>query len=489
MLVRAATAANLDKWTRQAERLEVGKNNQYFNQDAGLHVDKKRLARLEGDYLKHSLRFVKEFGREPEPLFLMSVDTIGKAKTFRFLLRLYETRTSGIVSKKYKLKGSPVNWGSWRQFAASTDDSVARKEVFDDFLEKSKKLVPHIRARFDGYAKAASQYDTDPLSMYLKLEGIDYERLISFVDNLGSSLKAVFRESLAHFSKEIVRRDADYYDDFYFFRTRIFRKYAENFPVKTDPVSQIIRTMKWMGLDATKIKVDDVDRKGKNASAFCSPIKVPSDVRLSYRKSNPLEDFTAIFHEFGHGIHFSSIDPKATFWNRYNVASGVAEIFSIFFEGLMHDALYLTDELGLSDAVASDLVERFRFNQLFFATFYSANSTMKLNYWHDGLSIDEATKLYSDLTEKYMGIRYPGEYWRVHHVMPDYILYSPSYMLAAVRANELAETLRSKFGDKYWRESGAGRLLTDLMLVGQEIRLDSFSHLDVDSYVRLLSHN
>jgi hypothetical protein len=462
---------------------------QYFKQAVGLHADKKRLARLEKSSLGHSLVFVKSFGRQPEPLFLMSVNTIGYAKTFRFFLKLQETRISRLISKQHKVNGRPVNWGSWRQFAASTDDSAARKEVFNDFLAKSKQLVAYIRARFDGYSKAVSKYDTDPLSIYLKLEAIDYGTLISFVDNLGSTLKPVFRESLERFSREILGREAEYYDDFYFFRARIFRKYAEEFPVKTDPVSQIVRTMKWMGLDARRIKVDDADRKGKSASAFCYAIKVPSDVRLSYRKSNPLEDFTGVFHEFGHAIHFSSINPEESFWNKYNVASGVAEIFSIFFEGLMHDQLYLTDELGLSDAIATDLVERFRFNQLYFVAFYSANSAMKLNYWHDGLSMDEATKLYSDLSERYMGIRYPGEYWRLHHVMPDYILYSPSYMLAAVRAHELAEALRSKFGDKYWRENGAGRFLAELMQVGQGIKLDRFSRLDVNSYAKLLSQS
>jgi oligoendopeptidase F len=213
---------------------------------------------------------------------------------------------------------------------------------------------------------------------------------------------------------------------------------------------------------------------------------VPSDVRISYRKSNPLEDFSGIFHEFGHGIHFSSIGAGQSCWNRYYVSMGVAEIFSIFFEGLLHDRRYLRDELGLSEEVASDLMSRFTFNQLFFVTFYSANSMMKLRYWHDALSMDEATRLYAELTERYMGIRYPGEYWYLHHVLPEYILYSPSYLLAAVRANELVETLRSRFGEKYWRDPGSGGFLMELMRVGREIPLDRFSHLDVNSYVRLL---
>jgi oligoendopeptidase F len=246
--------------------------------------------------------------------------------------------------------------------------------------------------------------------------------------------------------------------------------------------------MKWMGLDARMIKVDGADRKGKSASPFCSAVKVPTDVRISFRKSNPLEEFTGVFHEFGHGIHFSSIVADRPFWSRYYVPMGVAEIFSIFFEGLMHDGKYLRDELGLSASITSDLLSRFTFNQLYFATFYSANSVMKLRYWHDALSMDEATNLYEELTEKYMGIRYPGEYWYLHHVLPDYILYSPSYLLAGVRAHKLAEVLRSRFGETYWRETGTGRFLMDKMRLGREMELDD-SYRDVGSYVRLLSQH
>lgn len=244
--------------------------------------------------------------------------------------------------------------------------------------------------------------------------------------------------------------------------------------------------MRGMGLDARKIKVDSANRKRKSVSAFCFAIRVPTDVRISYRKSNPLENFTGVFHEFGHGIHFSSITRDVPFGDRYGVSMGVAEVFSTFFENLMHDRNFLKHELGISDVVASDLVERFRFNELFFVAFYSANSTMKLRYWHGGLSFEQATRLYAEMTEKYMGIRYPGEYWLLHHVMPDYTLYSPSYLLAAVRALELRNALRSKFGEGYWKEKGSGKFLLELMAPGRGIELERFSRLDVGPYVKSL---
>ena len=143
-------------------------------------------------------------------------------------------------------------------------------------------------------------------------------------------------------------------------------------------------------------------------------------------------------------------------------------------------------KLGLPGPIAHDLVERFRFLEQLFVTFYSANSIMKLRYWHDGLSIERASKLYTRMTAKYMGISYPGEYWLLHHIMPDFHLYGPSYLLAQVRAHELRDALVSTFGRRYWQEKGAGRFLLDLMRPGRSIELGRFSKLDSESYVKFL---
>ncbi|HUI01303.1 MAG TPA: hypothetical protein VLU99_09155 [Nitrososphaerales archaeon] len=481
--------SSVGSWTKQAESIETAKNLLYFRQLVGLKFDRARLSSLESRSKTHYSGYLRRFGASegaPRALFLMAVSTVGAAATYRQLLKLHEARAKRVVSREHTFRGSPVNWGSWRQFAAATDDSDARKDVFDDFIVKSSILAPLIKSRFESYRAVAERWGTDPLSIYLEQEGISYGRLTSLALRLGELAAPAFRDSLDLYAPEIVGRPAEYFDDYYFFRNRVFRRYEKELPTKERPIQKISRTMKAMGLDASRIAVDEADRPGKHASAFCSGIRIPTDVRISYRKANPLEDFSAVFHEFGHGIHFSSIDPQASFADRYGVASGVAEIFSIFFEGLVHDRLYLTSELGLPEGVANDIVSRFKFNSLFFAAFYAANSVLKLAYWHDRLAFESLDELYADLTERFIGIRYPGAYWKLHHVMPDYILYSPSYLVAAVRALELKDHIASRFGETYWRERGAGKALLELMRPGQSLDL-GFSKLDEEAYVRSLS--
>ncbi|MFZ0510470.1 MAG: hypothetical protein WAM14_02590 [Candidatus Nitrosopolaris sp.] len=77
---------------------------------------------------------------------------------------------------------------------------------------------------------------------------------------------------------------------------------------------------------------------------------------------------------------------------------------------------------------------RNKFMELFFVTFYTANSLMKLEYWNKNLTVEEACDVYSRLIKEYLGLEIPGEYWLLHHILPESIMYVPSYIVAAVKA-------------------------------------------------------
>jgi hypothetical protein len=122
--------------------------------------------------------------------------------------------------------------------------------------------------------------------------------------------------------------------------------------------------------------------------------------------------------------------------------------------------------------------------ELFFVTFYAANSLMKLEYWNKNLTVDETSDVYSRLIKEYTGFEIPGEYWLLHHILPESIMYVPSYMLAAVRAAELDHYMQNNFGDKWWTEIGAGRALRAIMEPGANIDLSQFSKLDINVFMK-----
>jgi hypothetical protein len=103
---------------------------------------------------------------------------------------------------------------------------------------------------------------------------------------------------------------------------------------------------------------------------------------------------------------------------------------------------------------------------------------MKLEYWKKNFSIDQACEVYSKFIKEYTGFDIPGQYWLLHHILPESIMYVPSYLLAAVRAAELDTYIKNRFGDKGWEEKEAGKDLRKIMRPGAGIDLFIFSKLD-----------
>jgi len=126
---------------------------------------------------------------------------------------------------------------------------------------------------------------------------------------------------------------------------------------------------------------------------------------------------------------------------------GITEIFSIFLERLTRNKKYLEKKIKISNRGKRDkIIELNNLMELFFVTFYSANSLTKMDFWMNKRSIENTNKIYSSMMKKYTNIEMPGQYWMLHHIMPESIMYVPSYLLAAVRAAELEKKLKNYMG-------------------------------------------
>ena len=195
--------------------------------------------------------------------------------------------------------------------------------------------------------------------------------------------------------------------------------------------------------------------------------------------------FRLVSHEAGHAVHASSINKDIDHWDKYYMPEGITEVFSIFFEGLTKNNDFLTEsELNIKKESISKLNYLNKFMELYFITFYTVNSLMKIDYWKNNLSIEQASDLYSKLLKEYTGIEMPGEYWLLHHILPESIMYVPSYLIAAVRASELETFLKNKFGNEWWKEKSVGKELKEIMSPGAKLDLYYFSKLDPDSYIK-----
>ncbi|MEK6852973.1 MAG: hypothetical protein AABX59_03780 [Nanoarchaeota archaeon] len=468
------------EWCHKDEKLHARKNEEYFKLTAGLDYDKRLLKDLEKQSAVHATNFLERF-KDPEILRLTNIATIAGSHAHRAYLDFYETRNK-VITAKYKLGGKEVNWATWRQFVSLKSEPKVRKEVYDTFVKKTKLISPLIERHFNIYKKIFSSYKINILDFYLKYQPISEEELLELIESMKQKAKKPFQELATYYGDKLLAKPLEYYDDLYFVRNFIFNEFVKDFR-NLDPLVKVRKSLNNLGINTEKIKVDSESREGKNPSASCHFVKIPGDVRVLFKKENPVNDFSSVYHEFGHAIHGSSISERLPYWTKYCLSSSLAEIFSIFLEQFFKSDPYLRNLIGKR---AEELRKRYDFTELFFVSFYSANSLLKLKYWKKNLSIEQANELYSRLTEECMGIRYPGQYWQLHHIMPDSLIYEPSYLIAAVRAAELEEHILNRFGEKWWEEKDAGKFLKEIMSQGRDLNVGKFSKLNVNLYFKKL---
>ena len=518
---------NLKQWCEIDERIYIADEDERYKQYAGFDYSEAVIEQLADMKLRNAQIFLRSFS-EPREIYLNAIESIADSKTKKLELKLHNLRNKKIISSKYKFDNVPVNWSTWRQFNSIEKDSLKRKHVFDEFIAKTKYIAPTIERRFSDIKKVYSEYgknigskrgnrdntnnsnsrndirsgskgnnndsnepsktikkaNMSPLDGYLENEKLSYSQLIQFVKSMGQQAKKPFREALTDVSEKVLGREAEYYDDFYFFRNKVYSDMEKNFS-GIDPLLEVKKTLELIQFDLSKINFDVDNRKNKYPSPICFFVQVPNDIRVLYETESPYFDLQGCFHETGHAIHATSIDPSLEYWNRYSFSMGIAEIFSILVERLTKNSNYLESVLRIKDEnIRHELASRNNFMELFFVTFYTANSLMKAEYWHKDLSIEDANILYSELIKEYTGLEMPGEYWMLHHILPEAIMYVPSYLLAAVRAKELDIYLQNKFGENWWANENAGKHLQEIMKPGAKIELERFSKLDSSLFIK-----
>ena len=453
------------------EKFVVQIREQRYNQKAGLSYDKKLMESVSETLVGLSSEFLNSY-EEPRTFYLDAIDTIAEARKLPLSLEIYDKRMSLISTKKFQFNKKPVNWGSWRQFNAQISNPNDRKQVFDYFVNKIPDLAPLIIKRFDISRQVYSLYDSSPLEVYLEQEFLSYEKLQDLIFALGDGARKPFLEAADHYAPEILGKETfEYYDDFYVARARIYSPLNTYFE-KKNPLKVVDSILSnWgFGNDFSQIKVDSKDREKKSPSAFCFGIKIPDDVRVIYKHVSPFSDFTSVFHEFGHAIHGTSGNPEDPYWKKYLIPRSVAETFSFFLEMLLQYPPFLQQELGLSEEVVLKVLDRRHFMNLYFLVFYSTNALMKLEFWKREYTSEQASARFQELTKRFFW-EIPGDYWFLHHIMPDYDLYAPSYLLASIRVKEWYNQMIDEYGDEFWKDNQASAVFRDLAATRGEFDL------------------
>lgn len=482
---RACASVDLDRLTREWDEQEAQLGEESYNQYAGHPFQEARMEQISARIEALAGEGLRSFARKDlPPLLWQGMVAAGAASRYTKLQNeLYRLRDEAVV---VDAAGEKVSLNSVRLFNhRHRRDGALRKRVFDGLMEKARALTPNLEARFTLSASLWGAHGMTPLDVYLKEERLTRARLVEVVESSARAARPAFLKAAEAFAREVLGKPFEAHDDMYVFRHAVFEPVDPAF-AKLDFEAEFRKVGDRLGFATSTVGIDGEARPGKFASPICFGVRIPGDVRVLYQRTTPIGDYESFYHEMGHALHFISVDAQRAFEERRMIPNGVAEIFSTLFEALSMDPIYLREDLGLAPSVVEDVQRRRRFMELYFLTFYGANSLHKVRFWEERLweDLDAADEAYAELTERCMGVRLPGIYWQTHHVLSMSDMYAPSYLLANIRSRELMALLERECGRRWWREPRAGAILRERMMgPGAGIDLDAFSRLDADAYV------
>jgi hypothetical protein len=261
------------------------------------------------------------------------------------------------------------------------------------------------------------------------------------------------------------------------------RQYDALFP-PTLKLPALERTLAGLGIELERpgITLDLEARPRKTPRAFCISPDAPRDVRLVLTPRGGQEDYATLFHEAGHMLFSSHMDPGLPFVYRHHGDTSVHESYAFLFQHLTESPAWWYEVMGvkrldappelapLGSPTLRDCLAFMRFDRLYMLRRYSAKLGYELGF-HAAGGLDAAggpaarAAQYSAALTTATGFAYPAVRYLDDF---DQSFYVAQYLQAWVWEVQLRRWLEQQFGDTWFMQRRAGDFLRELWVQGMQ---------------------
>lgn len=259
------------------------------------------------------------------------------------------------------------------------------------------------------------------------------------------------------------------YDTGPLFRNKKFDPYFKGAAM----LDVVKKTYRGLGVDLAaqrNLKIDSENRTAKNPRAVCFTIDIPNDVRLSIKPIGGFDDYSALFHEMGHGEHYANTKENA-FEFKYIGEATVTENFAFLSEYILSNQAWLRMHTKMATPVLKDFLRFQAFYRMYYIRRYCAKFLYELQL-HAGVA--NADSLYTALLGNAIGTRQVPSDRKRYLADVDALFYSASYLRAWFLESQLNEKLTKGFGANWFANPKAGEYLLSLWSNGDRYNGDEF---------------
>lgn len=450
----------------------IALNRWLYDESVGLPVDEQGYAAPSAALARLYAQLLEQAAGAPTRDF--ALENWAEARMVPFDQRLSEARDVALTLPDLHSSEGPLTWRNWKAFERETDDARCLAEAFERMVALSAAIVPALEARLAQVRADFGAHGLTPVHTYARREGTTPAALRSLLLHVGLACREPFRAALDALSLSVFGRTAGPAELRALYLNRMYEPAAGLFLAKSRdgqwpapgpqaPVNAPI--VKWVqetqaafrdiGFDLSGVPVDVENRPRKYPGAFCFPIAIPRDVRVSVRIASPHHLVDMLYHEFGHAAHFSGIRADLPFVERYWIHSGAHETFSTLFESLLQEPAFLRAQFGFDAAAVRRLLEFARFKALLTGTWLAASALTAADGWLENLSWPEIEARYASHVHAFTGVPMPPGFARLEPFTAALSVYPAGYVLAAVRVAHWLEHLRALGGEAWWRSPAA----------------------------------
>jgi len=243
----------------------------------------------------------------------------------------------------------------YRQLALRIEneaDRAVRAKIHRAYGQALEDFNPALRDIVLGLREASRELGyEDYVTLYRDIHGIDLDKLQLIIEKFSVETDSLyFDEMSSAVSEKLDMRleDVEPHDMWRFYRAMEFDQYFS----KERLLPTLMETLANMGIDLAKqknIHLDLEERPNKIYKGFFIGIKIPEDIRLLVKSVGGYQDYGAVFHEVGHGLHTGFVDPSLDFEYKWLGDKSLCEGYATLFDRLIFDAKWLRRYLKIED--------------------------------------------------------------------------------------------------------------------------------------------
>lgn len=481
-------AVQLEKLRNDVERFMQEMSKEYYMQGAGIAQDvnfDRIYSKYPNLFTQENLQLIKsQLQNTPK-----DSDEYRKVKLFleAFYGELISLVNKDLNTQFYRLEGTSkieiekdkfVPYRSSMIYMLNEQDREKRAAIrksIDSFVDAN--LNPILEQMFSNeHAYIKKLGFENKVKMFEELSGIDIHEVDRVMQKFLNDTEKVYTEYLAKLAEEKLGTGInDLYRDDLLYLMRA-PQFDSLFPREKmfEKVSSFVQNM---GIDISageNIKFDLDARDNKSPRAFCSPVKIPSEVYLVIYPRGGQDDYTTFLHELGHALHFANVNGSLPFEYKWYGDNSVTEGYAMTFDHLTMKEAWMDKTLGVNTENNKEYFVHRAMNELIMLRRYAAkvHYEIKLN---ETEGTEGKKELYVSLFEKATKVKFSP----THYLLDvDQYFYCVRYLRAWMLQANIHDYLHKTYGSLWFTDKEAGKALVNLWSMGQKYNADELSNMN-----------